>query len=56
MTRSKVRLKAHRDIYIHNDIGDAVFYFKKRVEERSSKDDQEGASWEIMAGLTLLAF
>jgi len=24
MTRSKVRLKARRHIYIHNDIGDAT--------------------------------
>jgi hypothetical protein len=39
-----------------NDIGDAVFYFKKRVEERIAKDDYEGASPDIIAGLTLLAF
>lgn len=52
----KVRLKAHRHIYIHNDIGNATFYFKNRVEERAAKGDREGIGLEIMAGLTLLAF
>ncbi len=56
MGKIKVRLKAHRRIYIHNDIGNAVFYFKKRVDERVAKDDREGVGLEIIAGLTLLAF
>jgi|SRR5580658_272933 hypothetical protein len=53
MTKS---MKAHRDIRIHNDLGEAVFYFKKRVEERIAGDDHAGVGLEIMAGLTLLAF
>jgi hypothetical protein len=53
MTKS---MKAHRDIRIHNDLGDAVFYFKKRVEERIAGYDHAGIGMEIMAGLTLLAF
>jgi hypothetical protein len=56
MAKMKVRLKAHQNIYIHNDIGNAVFYFKKRVDERIAKDDREGVGHEIVAGLTLLAF
>jgi hypothetical protein len=56
MARSKVRLKAHRHIYIHNDIGNAVFYFKNRVEQRLAKGEDEGVGSEIVAGLVLLAF
>jgi hypothetical protein len=56
MAKIRVRLKAHRHIYIHNDIGNAVFYFKNRVDERIAKGDHDGVGLEIIAGLTLLAF
>ena len=56
MGKIKVHLKAHRHIYIHNDIGNATFYFKNRVDERIAKDDRDGVGLEIIAGLTLLAF
>lgn len=56
MAKIKVHLKAHRHIYVHNDIGNAAFYFKKRVGERIAKDDREGVGLEIIAGLTLLSF
>ena len=49
-------MKAHHHIYIHNDIGNAAFYFKNRVDERIAKGDRDGVGLEIMAGLTLLAF
>ena len=53
MNKMKVRLRAHRHIYIHNDIGNAAFYFKKRVDERIANDDRKGVGLEIIAGLTL---
>lgn len=56
MAKIKVRLKAHRHIYIHNDIGNAVFYFKNRVDTRIAQDDRDGVGLEIIAGLALLAF
>jgi hypothetical protein len=56
MARSKVRLKAHRHIYIHNDIEGVVSYFKDRVEQRLAKGEDQGVGSEIMAGLVLLAF
>lgn len=56
MAKVKVHLKAHRNIYIHNDISNAAFYFKRRVDERAAADDRQGIALEIMAGLTLLAF
>ena len=46
MAKLKVRLKAHRHIYIHNDIGNAAFYFKSRVDERAAKGDREGIGLE----------
>jgi len=51
MVKMKVHLKAHRHIYIHNDIGNATFYFKNRVDERIAKDDRDGVGLEIIAGL-----
>jgi antitoxin component HigA of HigAB toxin-antitoxin module len=56
MTKLKVQIKAHRHIYIHNDIGNATYYFKKRVDERIANNDRAGVGLEIMAGLVLLAF
>jgi hypothetical protein len=56
MAKMRVRLKAHRHIYIHNDIGNATFYFKNRVDERIAKGERDGVGLEIIAGLTLLAF
>jgi hypothetical protein len=56
MNKLRVRLKAHRHIYIHNDIGNAVFYFKNRVKERAARGERDGIGLEIIAGLTLLAF
>jgi hypothetical protein len=43
MAKIRVRLKAHRNIYIHNDIGNVAFYFKNRVDQRIAKGDCDGA-------------
>ncbi len=56
MAKMKVHLKAQRHVFVHNDIGNAAFYFKKRVDECIAKDDREGVGLEIIAGLTLLSF
>jgi antitoxin component HigA of HigAB toxin-antitoxin module len=56
MAKIRVRLKAHRNIYIHNDIGAVVFYFKNQVDKRIANSDRDGVGSEIIAGLTLLAF
>ncbi|GLS35376.1 hypothetical protein GCM10010869_09640 [Mesorhizobium tianshanense] len=56
MTKVKVRLQARRHIYIHNDLANAAYYFKARIEQRIANDDREGVGLEIMAGLTMLAF
>ncbi len=56
MAQVRVRLKARRQININNDLGGAAFYFKNRVDHRIEKDHRDGISFEIMAGLTFLAF
>jgi hypothetical protein len=56
MTKKRVRLRANRKIRIHNDIGNAAYYFKNRVNERSEKGDRDGIGLEMIAGLILLAF
>ena len=56
MRKVKVHLQAQRQICIHNDIGNAAFYFKRRVDERIAQNDRVGVAHEIIAGLTLLAF
>jgi antitoxin component HigA of HigAB toxin-antitoxin module len=56
MAKIRVRLKAHRNIYIHNDIGNVAFYFKNRVDQRIANGDRDGVGLEIIAGLTFLAF
>ena len=56
MAKIKVRLQAHRHIYIQNDLANAACYFKTRIEKRIANNDREGVGLEIMAGLTMLAF
>lgn len=56
MAKIKVRLQARRHIFIHNDLVNAAFYFKTRIEERINNNDHNGVGLEIMAGLTMLAF
>lgn len=56
MAKIKVRLQAHRHIYIHNNLANAAFHFKARVEKSLAQGKREGVGLEIMAGLTMLAF
>lgn len=44
------------DIYIHNDIDQAAYYFKQRVEDRAANGDRDGIGLEMIACLVLLAF
>lgn len=52
----KVKLKEHKHLYIHNDLANAAYYFKGRLEERQKNNDHEGVSLEMMACLTMIAF
>ncbi|WP_112099805.1 hypothetical protein [Mesorhizobium hawassense] len=52
----KVRVQEHRNVFIHNDLANAAFYFKQRISERLKNGDHEGVGLEMMACLTMIAF
>lgn len=56
MEKYRVRRQAKKNIYIHNDLSNAAFHFKKSVESRVKEDSREGIAFEIMACLSMLAF
>jgi hypothetical protein len=55
---AKIKARRHRKqrIYIHNDLSNNDFYFKKRIESRLQKKDEEGIAFDYMAYLVLSAF
>ena len=56
MDKVKAHAKEQKQIYIHNDIDQAAFYFKERIEARASKRDRDGIGYDMMACLIFLAF
>jgi hypothetical protein len=56
MEKFTARVKVKKNIYIHNDIDQAAFNFKQRIEARAAKGDRAGIGGDIMACLILLAF
>lgn len=56
MAKARFRIQEHKDLYIHNDLANAAFYFKERISERLKNDDREGVGIEMMACLTMIAF
>jgi hypothetical protein len=51
-----VRRQLKKNIYVHNDLSNAAFHFKKSVEERLKENNREGIAFEVMACLSMLAF
>ena len=56
MKKKKARRQAEKHIYIHNDLANAAYHFKKRIEERHVNNDMKGISFDVLAGNILLAF
>ncbi|WP_332715784.1 hypothetical protein [Pelagibacterium mangrovi] len=54
--KMRVELTKEQAVYIHNDLGNTAFYFKKRIVERLEKGDHDGIFLEMTAGLTMTAF
>ncbi|NRG18084.1 hypothetical protein HPQ64_10320 [Rhizobiales bacterium] len=52
----RVKLTSSRAIYIHNDLKNTAFHFKKRIVERMGNNDREGIFLEMTAALTMTAF
>jgi hypothetical protein len=55
MTKVRVRREGKRFVYVHNDLSNAAFYFKKIIEEKQ-KSGGEGIGLDCMACLLMLAF
>jgi hypothetical protein len=56
MEKYRVRRQAKKNIYIHNDLSNAAFHFKKSVDSRVKEGNREGIAFEVMACLSMLAF
>lgn len=56
MNTYQVRQQAKKNIYVHNDLSNAAFHFKKSVDSRLEEGNREGIAFEIMACLSMLAF
>jgi hypothetical protein len=56
MAKVTAHVKLNKRIYIHNDIDQAAFYFRQRIESRAAQGDRDGIGLEMIACLTLLAF
>ncbi|NTF87640.1 hypothetical protein G6L46_10940 [Agrobacterium rhizogenes] len=55
-TLIKVRVRGKSQLYIHNDLSNAAFYFWKRINQRFDDGDHEGIALEVTACLTMIAF
>ena len=56
MEKIKVRRQERRRIYVHNDLSNAAYYFKKRTEQKLAEDNRTGIAFDFLAGLVMLAF
>jgi hypothetical protein len=50
------RLQGKKYVYIHNDLSNAAFHFKTRIEERLERDDRVGITFDCISCLVMCAF
>ena len=56
MAKIRVKIEEHRHFYIHNDIANAAFHFKKMIVDKRAKNELGGIALDMIACLTMLAF
>jgi hypothetical protein len=56
MGKIRVRRDSKNRIYIHNNLSNGAFFFKKRIDKRLKENDLEGISFDYMAFHILTAF
>lgn len=56
MKRKLIRRETKKNIYVHNDISNAAYHLKERIESNIKDDHKEGISLEIMSCLIMYAF
>ncbi|GAA3530335.1 hypothetical protein [Zobellella aerophila] len=51
-----VKKEVTKNIYVHNDISNAAFHLKERIEKNHAAGNNEGISLDIMSCLIMYAF
>lgn len=51
-----VRHFGKKHIHIHNDLGNAAFYYRNLIKDRFDRDDRKGITFDLMSCLVFLAF
>lgn len=56
MTRKRFKIDADAQIYVHNDLANAAYHFKKRIEQSHSTGNREGITLDMMACIVTMSF
>jgi len=56
MGKIRVRHQGNKNIYMHNDLFNAVYHFIEQIKHKLETGDKKGITFEYMACLTMLAF
>ena len=56
MDRIRARHKGTKNIYVHNDLSNAAYHFKRVIEAKIAADDRKGITFDYLACRIMLAF
>ena len=56
MDRIRARHKGTKNIYVHNDLSNAAYHFKRVIEAKIAADDRKGITFDYLACMIMLAF
>ena len=56
MEKIRARHTGEKNIYVHNDLSNAAFYFKNNIEEKLKAENESGIAFDYMACMIMLAF
>lgn len=56
MNKIRARHKGKRNIYVHNELSNAVDHFILQINDKLKRDDLNGIAFEYMACMVMLAF
>ena len=52
----KARVQQKKNIYVHNDLSNAAYFFKRTIDEKIEKNERDGLGFYRMACALMLAF
>lgn len=52
----KARIQKRKNIYVHNDLSNAAFYFKSVIDKKLETNERDGLAFDRMACALMLAF